>query len=158
GSCPASSTPKPASFKVTATVCQLTDAAQACGAGACVASAVFPYPPKACVVSNGSSDVACPAEYPVQYKYATGLSDSRTCVGCSCDAPSGTCSGAQVSTCNAAGCGGSCSSTNLGWCLPDRQSVRIDSVGTQGPCSPSGTATTTGSVTLSGNRTVCCVQ
>jgi len=76
------------------TACLLTDSLEACGDGGdCAPKPPADFDNAICIVRDGEH--SCPAgQYSEQFVRYTSYNDNRTCSGCSCGAPSGTCGGA----------------------------------------------------------------
>jgi hypothetical protein len=164
GSCtpqPTSSIP-PSTWGTTARACGTTPTTGGCSGGAlCVASPPAPFG-KVCVSQPGMA--ACPAgAYSVAHVFYGGVSDSRSCSGCSCGTPTGTsCTGAQVDafSMNTGACGGTETPLAFGSCA----TVGVPILGEQettaptadnGTCSPSG-GQPSGSGVPATPTTLCC--
>jgi hypothetical protein len=118
-----------------------------------------------CIYREGSH--ACPSgPYSERTVYAEDVTDTRTCSACACGSPTGTCSGSVAFT-YANGAGTTCGDDFLETTASFESCVDIDAVrGTLGvsaaPATPSGSCTATGgavqgSVSVSGEVTVCCL-
>ena len=158
---PTSSIP-PSTWGTTARACGTTPTTGGCSGGAlCVASPPAPFG-KVCVSQPGMA--ACPAgAYSVAHVFYGGVSDSRSCSGCSCGTPTGTsCTGAQVDafSMNTGACGGTETPLAFGSCA----TVGVPILGEQettaptadnGTCSPSG-GQPSGSGVPATPTTLCC--
>jgi hypothetical protein len=118
-----------------------------------------------CITRPGVHDDECPVDYGglawVMYR---DVDDDRSCSPCTCGAPSGDCSGAEISVEDpSGGCPGNGTVLANGVCtaLPIHSSLGTFSLesslpgGLQANCSPSG-GTLTGTVQPTSPLTVCC--
>jgi hypothetical protein len=115
-----------------------------------------------CVVADGS--VACPGSYPTARTVGGGLNDTRTCSGCECGSPGGSCVNPTLSYFAAAGCSGTPAvsialNTQCQASPADAGSLasyvfRADAMITCG--SPSVAPIPTGAVSVTTPATLCC--
>lgn len=109
----------------------------------------------ACVVSPG--DQPCPSGYPTRSLIASSVTDTRTCVGCSCTATNVKCE-LTLDAYSSGACGTKTSSvvTTLGVCGNFKADQYYKAtVAITGSCSP-GAGSGSGAATAVQGRTVCC--
>jgi hypothetical protein len=118
-----------------------------------------------CVTRPGTHVTECPVDYGgVSWVLYRDVDDNRSCSPCTCGAPSGDCSGAEISVEDpSGGCPGTGTVLANGVCtaLPIHSSMGTFSIeswlpgGLQANCSPSG-GSATGTVQPASPLTVCC--
>jgi hypothetical protein len=162
-SCAATAVPAPPKFAKTVTLCDASTFGSGCGQDACVAVPTPPFEAARCVVSQAEGDLACPDGFPVKRSYQTAFVDNRSCTGCTCELTSVTCSGGIAKWCTDPSCSdcpfatslpGNCNST-------DGNSYGVftgPAVPVSGSCTPSGSAESTGFVSATGSRILCCTD
>ncbi len=118
-----------------------------------------------CVTRPGIHDDACPVDYgDLAWVLYRGVDDTRTCSGCTCGAPTGDCSGAEIRVEDpSGGCVGTGTLLTSGVCttLPIHSSMGTFALesglpgGLQPTCTPSG-GNPDGSLEPTSPLTVCC--
>jgi hypothetical protein len=162
GACAPSGMPAPGAVTWASTnrFCLTTLRGGGCGPGkVCV-----PKPPAAgspsCVLYTGNHPCSAGMTKFMNSDWFTGATDGRSCSACTCAAPAGgSCAGVTIHigndyTCNPNN-GDLAPGTKM--CYPTTiyvPGLRIDGTGTAGSCAPR--TTTSGSITPTGPRTICC--
>jgi hypothetical protein len=151
-----------ASWSTRTSACQLTDGLDACGADtSCAPRPPAEFESALCIVRSG--DHSCPAgAFSKRFVRHTGLSDTRTCKGCTCGAPSGSCGGTMRIKHNASGtCSGGSTDAVLspGTCgyAPNGEQASYTPNPSSASCSTTSSSSLTGSVTPTGSTTYCCM-
>lgn len=111
--------------------------------------------PRGSCVFKAGAGVPCPPEFPTSSPYDGVVADTRSCgVGsCQCDSPA--CGVAYLHETHA--CQGSATALTLGSCVSHNGPAGLTFVADPDPsCTSSGTASASGSVSLSAPITVCC--
>jgi len=161
--CTASGTPSPGAVTWASTTrfCATTLRGGGCPQGrVCVPKAPGLVPPPPCLMYTGLR--ACPAGTTKLQNadWYTGSSDGRSCSACTCAGPTGgSCAGVTIHIGNDYTCspnnGDLAPGTKM--CYPSTiyvPGLRIDGNGTAGSCAPR--TTTSGTITPTGPRTICC--
>jgi hypothetical protein len=165
GSCAASPSVglAPVTWGVNARACasSLAPAQTDCAASQiCAPVPASPYQSGLCVAQAG--DAACPAGYPAKTLYYGGVSDTRTCAGCSCGPVTGASCSAKLETSTSTD--SSCSASVITYGLPLNTCAPVQSTGefrvttvlSGGACAPS-TPAPSGAATPTSPTTFCCV-
>ncbi len=149
----------PAGWKAFARVC-------AAPSGACpLPAAPSGFPQAKCVSKSGATPAECPAEFPVANVIYRGISDTRACADCTCDAPTGVNCQTQIGIFTDMACGspagtvpadGNCH--DIGGADVVSQRIFIDPIAGSGSCQAHGGTVASGAVTATEPLTVCCTK
>lgn len=154
GSCePGSSLTLPPELADPKSVCKAKSGGTCGEGGACVAKASAPFGPSACVMADIGGELACPDGYPNKIPYAESFDDTRKC-SCPCKVTGGCTGGVAHYNCTGE------TVDQLDQCVQFKITnfqVSTLPTATPGGCEPEGPpAVSSGKVTASGLRVVCC--